>query len=148
MYAGGARLKVNTGSVGPPQGRNLPCPCPAKGVVAVVVADAVARHGGIPELIPKTEDMQEEKGREKNRWEINKKGAVIELKKTTKMTLCANPYTLYNSCTPRDSIGINHERQRAESSRYVKGIDKTKSKIVGWVERWMRRDSRGTKEKR
>lgn len=92
----------------------------------MVVADAVARHGGIPELIPKTEDMQEEKGREKNRWEINKKGAVIELKKTTKMTLCANPYTLYNSCTPRDSSGINHKRQRKESPRYVKGIRQNK----------------------
>ena len=31
------------------QERNLPCPL--KGVVAVVVADAVARHGGIPELM-------------------------------------------------------------------------------------------------
>lgn len=29
--------------------------------MAVVVADTVARHGGIPELIPNTEDMQEEK---------------------------------------------------------------------------------------
>lgn len=31
------------------QERDLPCPL--KGVVAVVVADAVARHGGIPELM-------------------------------------------------------------------------------------------------
>lgn len=39
--------------------------------MAVVVADAVARHGGIPELIPKTEDMQEEK--EKRRIERREK---------------------------------------------------------------------------
>lgn len=48
------------------QEQNLPCPL--KGVVAVVVADAVARHGGIPELmLDNLKDMQDPRKREKKK---------------------------------------------------------------------------------
>ena len=43
-------------------------PCPLKGVVAVVVADAVARHGGIPELmLDNLKDVQDARKREKKK---------------------------------------------------------------------------------
>ena len=37
-------------------------PCPVKGVVAVAVADAVARHGGIPALILRKVSKEYAKG--------------------------------------------------------------------------------------
>ena len=64
--------------------------------MAVVVADAVVRHGGIPELIPKTEDVQEEIERKKKdrrieRREKQERSNDRSAKKTTKMTLCGTP---------------------------------------------------------
>lgn len=46
-------------------------PCPLKGVVAVAVADAVARHGGIPALILRTVSKEYAKG-EKRKGETEK----------------------------------------------------------------------------
>lgn len=49
--------------------------------MAVVVADAVARHGGIPELIPKLKICNKKMKREEKRGERNKKGAMIEVRR-------------------------------------------------------------------
>lgn len=83
-------------------------------MVEVVVADAVARHGGIPELIPKIGDMQEENEKRRIEREKQERSNDRSAKETTKMTLCGNPYTLYNNSTPRDSSRIYHKRQRQE----------------------------------
>lgn len=52
------------------KGQDLPCP--VKGVVAVAVADAVARHGGIPELMLNRFRRQRDKGKENKKKEKKK----------------------------------------------------------------------------